>query len=344
MCSVHASKGTSQLGARSIGQSSVWLTVLRSPARSRVLVHSFGDEQYVWAKPEALVLFSAGEDALQSASERVRPAILDAIAAQSPKKAKKAPATPVKAAQPPVVVPSLSAYELQRLQNIKDNQLKLQALGLEAVAKEVREMVSTPEKASIDPAVRAARIQERAARLVEAQANRRASSRLTGERAAPVRYADEYDAAAEAEEAALYRRSRKRARAAGGGRGSRGGGANDAALGPEERAALAEAYEEAEGWLEEMRRFFTDKLSEANLRNVMKQATALATGAGIPHTRKSNWFRRGEPVTLDEDLVELRAAANKFLLPEDDPGHGWRLDHPIGKMGIFQAYLHARGV
>ena len=56
-----------------------------------------------------------------------------------------------------------------------------------------------------------------------------------------------------------------------------------------------------------MRRFFTDKLSEANLRNVMKQATALATGAGIPHTRKSNWFRRGEPVTLDEDLVELRA-------------------------------------
>ena len=76
-----------------MGQSSsVWLTALRSPARSRVLVHSFGDEQYVWAKPEALILFSAGEDALQSASERVRPAIRDAIAAQSPQP-KKAPAT-----------------------------------------------------------------------------------------------------------------------------------------------------------------------------------------------------------------------------------------------------------
>ena len=93
-----------------------------------------------------------------------------------------------------------------------------------------------------------------------------------------------------------------------------------------------------------MRKFFEGKLSEANLRNVMKQATALATGAGVPHTRKQNhWFRRGEPVTLDEDLVELRAQANRFLRPEDDPGHGWRLDHPIGKMGIFQAYLHTKG-
>ena len=73
-----------------------------------------------------------------------------------------------------------------------------------------------------------------------------------------------------------------------------------------------------------------------------KQATALATGEGIPHTRYNRWFRKGEPVTLDEDLVQLRADANRFLLPEDDPGHGWRLDHPIGKMAIFQAHLAER--
>ena len=47
-------------------------------------------------------------------------------------------------------------------------------------------------------------------------------------------------------------------------------------------------------------------------------------------------------MSLDEDMVALRAAANRFLRPEDDPGHGWRLDHPIGKMGLFQAYLHAK--
>ena len=93
-----------------------------------------------------------------------------------------------------------------------------------------------------------------------------------------------------------------------------------------------------------MSAFFVDKLSEANLRNVMKQATLLATGEGVPHKRYPNrYFRKGEPVTLDEDMTELRAAANRFLLPEDDPGHGWCLDHPIGKMGIFQAYLHAKG-
>lgn len=74
----------------------------------------------------------------------------------------------------------------------------------------------------------------------------------------------------------------------------------------------------------------------------MKQATALATGQGIPHTRYKTWFRKGQPVTLDEDLVKLRVEANTFLLPEDDPGHGWRLDHPIGKMCLFQAHLAER--
>ena len=91
-----------------------------------------------------------------------------------------------------------------------------------------------------------------------------------------------------------------------------------------------------------MRRYFVDKLSEANLRNVMKRVTELATGEGVAHTFRGDRFRHGEPVTLDEDLIALRAAANRFLLPHDDPGHGWRLDHPIGKMGIFQAHLANR--
>ena len=40
-------------------------------------------------------------------------------------------------------------------------------------------------------------------------------------------------------------------------------------------------------------------------------------GEGVPHTRRSDYFRRGQPVTLDEDLVALRVQANQFLLPED---------------------------
>ena len=42
------------------------------------------------------------------------------------------------------------------------------------------------------------------------------------------------------------------------------------------------------------------------------------------------------------DLVALKADANRFLKPEDDSGHGWRLNHPIGKLIIFQAHLASR--
>ena len=108
--------------------------------------------------------------------------------------------------------------------------------------------------------------------MEEAQANRRSSSRLVegGPRAPPVRYSEEYAALEEAEQL-MRLPSRKRGRT-GGGSGGRGKRTEEAeTLSEEERAALAGAYAEAEGWLNSMRRFFTDKLSEANLRNVMKQ-------------------------------------------------------------------------
>ena len=227
---------------------------------------------------------------------------------------------------------------------MRQNEAALAALGVTSAVDALRRVARTPETSRMDPAIKAARAQARQARLEEEMANKRTSGRVRGEPAK--RYAEEFNPDADAEEASLYRIARKRAKAASGavGRGARGGGrAVDAALSEEERLALGAAYDEASGWLDEMQTFFTDKLSEANLRNVMKQATALATGAGVQHTKSSRVFRKGQPVTLDEDLVALRAAANVFLRPADDPGHGWRLDHPIGKMGIFQAYLHAKG-
>jgi hypothetical protein len=75
----------------------------------------------------------------------------------------------------------------------------------------------------------------------------------------------------------------------------------------------------------------------------MKQARALASGAGVPHTVRADYFRKGAPVDMATDLAVLRADANEWLRPEDDPGHGWRLDHPIGKMQIFQRVLLERG-
>ena len=345
-------------------------------ASSRVLVRSFGDDAYIWAKPETLCPLKTEEvrAALETASARVRPALEAAIACRpAANKAKRkatvqppspmqppSPASPHTPVQPPPPsgVPGspddgLSAYERKRLEQIKQNEAALAALGVTSAAEDLRRARAADKKKPIDPAVVAARARERQLRLEEAQANKRQSSRLQGTPVAdrtPKRYADEFNPDEEEEEAALYRESKKRMKTASraglsGGRGSRGGkGGVAASLTEAERAAVAEAFEAAESWLEAMSAFFVDKLSEANLRNVMKQATLLATGEGVPHKRYPNrYFRKGEPVTLDEDMTELRAAANRFLLPEDDPGHGWCLDHPIGKMGIFQAYLHAKG-
>ena len=139
----------------------------------------------------------------------------------------------------------LSPYEIARLERIKENERTLQELGIATAAAALRE-AATPEKRAIDPAIRAARAQERQERLLEAQANRRASSRLAGAPATPIkRYSDEFANDSDDEDEAIHRRAKKRARASGGGAG-RGGkaGAAMAALSEAERAALAEAYEE----------------------------------------------------------------------------------------------------
>ena len=326
-----------------------------------VLVKSFGDDAYVWAKPTALRPFVKAEEVARKAPARMQPALQAALAemrrlaaisvaevtaAQTmlPKAA-----TSVREAPPPVAQTEsgLSAYELQRLETMRENQRVLEALGVATASDCLRvatATATTPQKAAVDPEVRAARAAERHARLLEAQVHRRTSSRLQAlplDGSRPKRFAEEYAELDEVarEDAVLRKRARASAAGGGGGRGGRKAAVLDA-LGPEERAAVAAAYEEASGWLDAMAAYFADKLSEANLRNVMKQATALATGEGVPHTQRSTWFRRGQPVTLDEDLIALRAAANRFLRPEEDPGHGWRLDHPIGKMCLFQAHLH----
>lgn len=350
-----------------------------------LLMMSFGDDAFVWAKPDSLRPFSGDEALLQGAPKRVKEALRIALAVRQSQsaaseraasekavmekasadektakekaaKVKKAvapaptaPTVPVSATPAPAPAApaaALSAYELQRLETMRQNALVLHALGVASASETLRACAKTPEKPPVDPVVRAARAAERHARMVEAQANRRSSSRLhklpSPDAARPKRYADESAELEIAEREAMHVRKKVRAATvgAGRGRGSRAKGVLMEVMSPDERADVAAAYEEASGWLAEMEQYFSPQLSPANLRNVMKQATALATGEGVRHTVRDAFFRRGEPVRLDEDLVALRAAANQFLLPEDDPGHGWRLDHPIGKLCLFQAHLH----
>ena len=86
-----------------------------------------------------------------------------------------------------------------------------------------------------------------------------------------------------------------------------------------------------------MRTYFASRISDSNLRNVMKVTTALASGAGSKcHTKHDGVFCEGRPIDMSTDFHALRIEANEWLHPDDDPGHGWRLDHPIGKLCIFQ--------
>lgn len=292
---------------------------LRKP--DRILVHSYGDNQYVWARPSSLSQFKVAdaEAALNTprnwhSAPLLKAALVDAIiaikgtaapptpAATSTSKWKKtsmSPTTPrkeapvahtvesVRADRPAVAhhlepdegdeeeeigttdassAEGLSAYEMERLANIARNQKVLEALGVVGASASLRNAAASPKRTPIDPAIAALRAQQRAQQLAEAYANKRKSSRLAEnpDRPAPVRYSDEYAALEEAEHAMRIPLKRKRGSSAPGSGRGRGGRSSDveSALSEAERAALAEAYAEAEGWLNDMRRYFTDKLSE----------------------------------------------------------------------------------
>eukprot|EP00310_Coccolithus_braarudii_P022666 CAMPEP_0183343018 /NCGR_PEP_ID=MMETSP0164_2-20130417/9013_1 /TAXON_ID=221442 /ORGANISM="Coccolithus pelagicus ssp braarudi, Strain PLY182g" /LENGTH=379 /DNA_ID=CAMNT_0025513757 /DNA_START=48 /DNA_END=1187 /DNA_ORIENTATION=- len=322
------------------------------------LVKSFGDNAFVWCHSEALSSFDGGKGEIEQAlacngSKSVKRALraaLEHLRASSP-------TTPPahKAAHPlqkrPAQGEELSAYECQRLETMRKILRVLESLGVASAADLLR-LDGAPEKPVVDPAVlaarQAARAQERQARLLEAQAYRRHSTRMHFADP-PKRFADEYR---DLDKAMLeFQHARKVAKKAaekafsgkaGSKAGGKAGGKAEEPLSTEERATVSSAYAVASEWLDEMREYFSNKLSDANLRNVMKQVTALATGAGVSHTKDKAFFRRCNPVKLEEDMGALKVAAANFLRPEDDPGHGWRLTHPIGKLAIFQAYLHAK--
>ena len=103
---------------------------------------------------------------------------------------------------------------------------------------------------------------------------------------------------------------RKKARA------QKSGGATE--LTEAQRATL----ENASGWLSEMSDFWLSRNSEANVRSVMKQVAKLASGAGVKHTIRDDYFCEGRPIDMTTDFMALKQEANEFLRPEDDPGHG----------------------
>ena len=86
------------------------------------------------------------------------------------------------------------------------------------------------------------------------------------------------------------------------------------------------------------------EISPDNRKTVIRQITKLVTGVGVDYHR---WpagvvFRKGEPVTLQDDLVQIKEDAKDFEAQHGrDLGNGWLLNHPLQKMILFRDHLAA---
>ena len=159
------SGGAPMWPARVAAEETAPSAVLKAKKLNKVLVHSFGDSQYIWAKSASIVSFNvkAAEAALKkvASGNPVRVALFEALVAsrggtrckptgaprqpptprtnagQPPKKKSKSPMT-VEVEQQALVVPEvalpnpqgLSAYELKRLETMEKNRKVLEALGV----------------------------------------------------------------------------------------------------------------------------------------------------------------------------------------------------------------------
>eukprot|EP00536_Pseudo-nitzschia_multiseries_P014140 jgi/Psemu1/68995/estExt_Genemark1.C_6620022 len=91
---------------------------------------------------------------------------------------------------------------------------------------------------------------------------------------------------------------------------------------------------------------FENKISEQNVRQVMRQARKLASGEGIRYeSPRFGWdegcyFQKGVKITPLSDFVELMIEGQKC---EDmwgrDHGNGWLLSHPLKKLLLFQQFI-----
>lgn len=92
-----------------------------------------------------------------------------------------------------------------------------------------------------------------------------------------------------------------------------------------------------------------DVLSERNRQSVMRQVTKLAEGKGIRYESKQyGWpegcyFMRGKRITPVDDILKLmeigRQCEEEWGI---DRGNGWLLSHPLKKIFGFQQY-HLQG-
>ncbi len=209
--------------------------------------------------------------------------------------------------------PELSEYELHRNKRIKENQAFLAALGLGDDGQKL------PKKPRAKP---------KRKREVEEHEKRR-SVRLQGGPAPIERLADDPRSYTDFEES-RQRRKRPRVEAS--------------PLTDEQRERLGVfCMETLYDWLGTTTQFHK-AISPDNRKTVIRQVTKLVTGVGVDyhHWPAGVVFRKGEPVTLQDDLVQIKEDAKDFEAQHGrDLGNGWLLNHPLQKMILFRDHLAA---
>ena len=84
-------------------------------------------------------------------------------------------------------------------------------------------------------------------------------------------------------------------------------------------------------------------ISSANARTVIRQVKLMVSGAGVGyhHWPSDVFWRKGQPIKLNEDFDRLKDEAvemeNRY---GRDLGNGWLLNHPLQKLQNFQNYLY----
>ena len=209
----------------------------------------------------------------------------------------------------------LSEYELQRNERIAANQAFLETLGLGGTGQKL------PKRQKRVPAKPKRKVEEH---------EKRKSVRLAGGPAPIERLADDPRSFAD------FVESRERRK----------------------RAPRQEPWEPTDEQCERLGEFFVEEfydflgtttkyhkeISPDNRKTVIRQITKLVTGVGVDYHR---WpagvvFRKGEPVTLQDDLVQIKEDAKEFEAEHGrDLGNGWLLNHPLQKMILFRDHLAA---
>ena len=243
---------------------------------------------------------------------------------------------------------SLSEYELQRIATIRENDEKLQELGLLQCAANIRHDArphNTASKAMQKKRKSAARAVEQ--RQMPTRSTRR-SRRGDGHSDLDAVLAD-----ADAEkDAALDEKPPKRPRWEA---WKHVEFYKNEPLTAAERASLSAPDE----WLKDFEAYWRDEmtLSDANMRSVMRSVSRLVAGEGLVSLHREGVFAEGLRVDMHTDLEWLALEAHYFLpmksmptwmkcnFPEAPKGgprdlsNGWFANHPIMKLQIYQRLL-----